>query len=69
MSYAAANIRTRLDRFEAALQGPVREYSELEIKTRLAGILGIEEGSRDLNPRRLRIRAIVEGARARAAFA
>lgn len=69
MSYAAANIKTRLDRFEAAQKGPEREYTALEVSTRLAAIVAIEDGDRDLNPRRRRIRQIVEGARARAALA
>lgn len=69
MSYPAANIKTRLDRYEAALQGPEREYTALEISTRLAAILAIEEGSREINPRRRRIRELVNGARARAALA
>ncbi len=69
MSYAASNIKTRLDKFEAALQGPEREFTELEIHTRLSAILAIEDGVRDLNQRRLRIRAIVDGARARATLA
>jgi hypothetical protein len=64
VSYAASNIKARLDRFVAARR-PHREFTEFERQMRLNAILA----SNDNNPRHQRIREIVAAAKARAELA